>query len=69
MDQLKEGWKWLINATKWHYFVDNTSLCGRWATLSYGDLESSNDESPDNCKACYKKLKSRQEKGEDYDFF
>lgn len=60
MEKLTEGWKWLINATKWHYFVDYQSLCGRWGTFTMDSLEQGNDESPDNCKMCKKRLKARQ---------
>lgn len=55
----KEGWGLLINSKKWHYFVNGRSLCGRWLCLSLGDLERGNNSSPDNCKACQKKLKRR----------
>jgi hypothetical protein len=34
------------------------SLCGRW--LYAGETWQGNDESPDNCHACMKKLKERQ---------
>lgn len=64
MKKLTEGWKWLMNATKWHYFVDHDSLCGRWGTFTMDDLEQGNDKSPDNCKMCRRKLKARQAKGE-----
>lgn len=61
LESKPEGWAWLANAPKWHYFVDNHSLCGRWAY--FGDvLEQGNDDSTDNCKACATKLKKRKEK-------
>lgn len=51
-----EGWAWLINATKWHYFrTDGRSLCGRWMLLSNNATERGNDNSPDNCKSCRRK--------------
>ena len=62
---VNEGWKWLSNAKKWHYFIGAVSLCGRWFTFSLGDLEQGLDDSPDNCKACMRKLKvHRAEKRE-----
>ncbi len=64
MNKPTEGWKWLFNATKWHYFVDHESLCGRWGTFTMNELEQGNDKSPDNCKMCRRKLKARQAKGE-----
>ena len=60
----KEGWTWLYNATKYHYFVGGRSLCGRWMLFSAGGLEQGNDDSIDNCVSCKKKLKIRLEKEE-----
>ena len=56
MVENKEGWTWLSNSRKWHYFVDNRSLCGKFGLLSSPKLEQGNDTSPDNCMACRKKL-------------
>jgi hypothetical protein len=53
---MKEGWTYLINAKKWHYFRDSRSLCGRWMYLGDSDLEMGKDNSPDNCTACRAKL-------------
>ena len=53
---MKQGWTWLINSPRWHYFVKGKSLCGRWMIISDANLEIGNDNSPDNCKACRKKL-------------
>ena len=59
MPELKsEGWTWLWNARKFHYFRDGQSLCGRWMLLvkESEDFNPSDDfGSPDNCKACEKK--------------
>lgn len=52
------GWKWLINATKWHYFVDGRSLCGKWMVLTMNGADDSNHDSPDNCAACRRKRKA-----------
>lgn len=57
----KEGWTWLQNSRKWHYFVDKKSLCGRFGLWKDDDLEQGNDDSADNCAACKKKLAKRQE--------
>lgn len=56
---MKEGWKYLLNSTKWHYFVEGRSLCGKWATFGNDGLEQGNDESEDNCAGCRKKFKSK----------
>lgn len=58
----KEGWKWLTNSTKWHYFRDGRSLCRRWMT--FGTIfEQGNNNSPDNCKACIKALEKEAGNG------
>lgn len=50
---MTEGWTWLSNAPKWHYFRECRSLCGRW--ICFGD-ELINELHPDDqCKACTKK--------------
>lgn len=55
--KLLAGWKGLANASKWHYFdVAGRSLCGRWLTMSRAGLETGNDDSPDNCLVCRRKL-------------
>ncbi len=57
---MEEGWTWLINSKKWHYFdKDGRSLCGRWLTFGR-EFEQGNDNSPDNCKACRRELKKLQ---------
>lgn len=55
--KLTEGWAWLFGCgEKWHYFVNQESLCGKYIKFTKGGLEQGNDNSPDNCKACRKKL-------------
>lgn len=53
----REGWNWLINSRKWHYFqADGRSLCGRYAILGdNADSEQGGEGSPDNCQACVRK--------------
>lgn len=57
-----EGWNWLLNSSKWHYFRGGRSLCGNWLGLGLTEYQQGNDESPDNCKACRKKLVKEKEK-------
>lgn len=57
---MNEGWNWLMNSRKWHYFVDKSSLCGKWAILNDDDLEIGSDDSPDNCAVCRRKLEKRK---------
>jgi len=54
------GWGFPRLSKKAHYFVDGRSLCGKW--LFTGDLEDSNDDSPDNCTACKKAVRKLREK-------
>jgi hypothetical protein len=65
--KIKEGWTYLFNSRKWHYFTskDNKSICGKFLLLALPELEQGNDNSPDNCKACQKSLKKRTPKGGD----
>ena len=60
MSKPKEGWTYLFNSTKWHYFRDGRSLCGKFALLLSGALEKGNDSSPDNCAACKRKKLTKQ---------
>ena len=52
----KEGWTWLWNVKKWHYFREGRSLCGKYLLMGSGELDQGNDNSPSNCKSCCKKL-------------
>jgi len=58
----KEGWTWLINSKKWHYFREGRSLCRQFLLLSSNDLETGNNDSADNCAACKKKIKAEEAK-------
>ncbi|MGB9825256.1 MAG: hypothetical protein ACPLRU_01170 [Desulfofundulus sp.] len=58
----KQGWAWLINSRKWHYFIDGKSLCGKYLLIGSPELEQGNDDSPENCAACRKALKKLQGK-------
>lgn len=53
----KEGWTWLHNSGKWHYFKNGKSLCGKYMILSNDSLKLGNDNSLDNCVKCKKILK------------
>lgn len=62
MSEIKRtnGWGFPVGSKKAHYFVDDLSLCNRW--LFTGLLEQGNDDSPDNCIACVKRLKAIKKK-------
>ncbi len=55
---MSEGWGFPAKSRKAHYFVDGISLCGKW--MFFGELEQGNDNSPDNCATCKKKLLKRK---------
>lgn len=56
-----EGWTWLQNSRKWHYFRDTRSLCGKWSYLGLDNFEKEGDDSPDNCAECRRKRKKERE--------
>lgn len=59
----EEGWTWLVNSRKWHYFINGRSLCGKFLLLVVPELEQGNDDSPDNCVICRRELEKRKIKG------
>lgn len=57
LEEKAEGWAWLTNGRKRHYFRDTRSLCGKWA---YGGKDLENDDIddpffPGNCMGCQRK--------------
>lgn len=58
----KEGWAGVEGGRKWHYFVDGRSLCRKYGFFgNQSNLEQGNDNSPDNCTECKRKLLKRQQ--------
>ena len=56
-----EGWTWLHNSPKWHYFRKGRSLCGRWGLFLVGEpMDPEDKDSPDNCKACWRKRQAEK---------
>lgn len=53
--KITEGWKWLMNAPKAHYFRDGRALCRRWMYLG-SEFDTDIAASPDDCKICTAKL-------------
>lgn len=48
-----EGWTWMHNSRKWHYFRDGKSLCRNWMLLRNPSEGFSGDmDSSDNCADC-----------------
>jgi len=62
----KEGWTWLVNSKKWHYFKEARSLCGKFVLFKkpVDGFETGNNDSKDNCIACNKKLCSQSNEKE-----
>ncbi len=55
-----EGW-WnprpFSSVSKFHYVHEGRSLCLKWGRLfGQGALETGNDDHPDNCKECRRRL-------------
>ena len=61
----KEGWCWLVNSDRCHYFVNGKSLCGKWGILGYGDCDDSPIGNPP-CTTCRKKLEKRMKRSGDH---
>lgn len=63
---MKEGWTYLYNSTKWHYFRGGRSLCARYFLLMdpREGYEQGNNASKDNCKGCVRKLEKENAKSE-----
>lgn len=63
----REGWGFPAASKKAHYFVIKAgnalgeSLCGKWGFWG-GETEQGNDNSPDNCAECKKRLAKRRGK-------
>ena len=56
---MKEGWTWLINSRKEHYFRDGKSLCGKWIYLGW-DFTSTPPRGGVACATCLKKREKEQ---------
>lgn len=60
MTENNEGWGWAMGQRKAHYYRAGRSLCRHWSSMLFKAagirLEQGNDESPDNCVACRKRL-------------
>lgn len=54
-DEFPEGWKWIPQRKKWHYFVRGHSLCGVMRAR-VGTFNKVADGGPDACKTCQGKL-------------
>lgn len=57
-----EGWTWVRNSTKWHYFRDKKTICGKWWLFKHPveGYEIGNDGSANNCAACKREILKEQ---------
>lgn len=55
---MKEGWTWLFNSKRDHYFRNGKSLCGKFACLG-NDFTDEPDGIP--CATCLKKREKEEE--------
>jgi hypothetical protein len=55
-EKIKEGWTWLSNSNKQHYFVGHESLCKEWGLIDNSALQTGYN-SP--CLKCLKAFKKR----------
>jgi len=62
----KTGWtNFGGQSSKWHYIAaEERSLCRKWAIWKTHELQQGNDDSPDNCAACKKRLTALRQKKE-----
>lgn len=54
----KQGWNYMVNSPKWHYFIEGRSLCDRWLGLGLSGFDDDplSDNHPSNCAVCAKKV-------------
>lgn len=58
----REGWTWLWNAPKEHYFREGRSLCGRWLCLGSDLYPHPSEVRGKVCSTCLKKLEREESK-------
>ncbi len=59
LHDVEQGWGLPNQSRKWHFFVDATSLCGKFG-FYFGPLQHGNDGSEDNCAPCKRAFQSTQ---------
>lgn len=54
----REGWTYLYNSPKWHYFRNHRSLCGRFMLLATPEegFEADKHDHHKNCVGCRRKI-------------
>lgn len=63
MTKRKTGWGRLEGTRKWHYFVKNKSVCGRWELKKLIEpLEKKRDNGSKNCAVCTRRLLTKRRK-------
>lgn len=59
-EELTEGWVFLSNSKKAHYFREGRSLCRKWGYMGNA-YEADEFESADDCKDCRSRLNKEKE--------
>lgn len=58
-EQPKEGWNWLENSTREHYFLENgKSMCRKW--LNLGSTRTATPTTKPACADCQRRLDWRK---------
>lgn len=63
-DSRVEGWTWVRNSRKWHYYRECRAICGGMMMFCHPSegYELGNDDSEDNCAACKRKLAAEKDR-------
>ena len=62
----REGWTWVNNSPRWHYFRGGISLCGAWqmggsvSTGTPANLTPVVEQSDSNCARCRKRRRAER---------
>ncbi len=62
MAKNKEGWSWAPYTKRYHYYIAERSLCERYRLLWIVELEQRDEEYPNDCAICRRKLKERKQR-------
>lgn len=59
-NRLNNGWAMPGRSTKYHYFVDGISLCGKWMYVGQTEQDSASGRRSDDCHGCWAKRQRRK---------
>lgn len=58
--EIKAGWAMPGLAKKFHYFIENMALCGKWLYSGELDKDNGGQVQKDDCKECFKRLRKNK---------